>query len=220
MLLSQNPKQKGLQRDRRILLGLEGHQALTRSQIQALYFHSMAQGKRKAQERLQRLHLTGRVNRSKGADQDYIYYLGDRPGMLDHLVGVNWIRLWLRRQLHSWEVLQSWQYEQEYKVLRCDGFAAIKNTVTGKYKFLYIENDRGTNVWDKVQKYNRLFEKEGYSGSWWVKLTDRFPPVLVATTGAARVKRIRESIERDNTHGLEFRVYVLEDLKKEVLRSC
>lgn len=50
--------------------------------------------------------------------------------------------------------------------------------------------NRATNTFDKVEKYNQLYQSGGYSGHWWVDLTERFPPVLVATTTVQRAGAI------------------------------
>ena len=112
--------------------------------------------------------------------------------------------------------MQSFVYEQKYPGLRHDGFAAIKNTVTGKFKFYFVENDCATNPFDKVKKYSDLHEKEGYQDRWWCKLADRFPPVLVVTSSAGRAENIQKLIDRDNAAGIEFQVHLLSDIKKEV----
>jgi hypothetical protein len=77
-----------------------------------------------------------------------------------------------------------------------------------------VEHDRGTNAFDKVEKYCQLYESGGYSGRWWVSLTKRFPPILVATTTVQRLETIKTAIKKENKAGLEFRVMLLEDIKK------
>lgn len=211
-------KAKGLQRDKKIVLTIEEYQALERTQIQALLFPGMPQGKRKSQQRLQSLYNAGKLNRTREAAQDYVYYLDAKPGLLKHLIGVNWVRLWMCCTLPSWEIQQSWSYEQDYKVLRCDGFATIKNTMANRYRFAFVELDRGTNAWDKVAKYNQLYANRGYTGRWWVKLTDRFPPVFVATSSPVRRRKILDLIENYNVHGLEFDVRLLDDLREECIQ--
>ena len=136
--------------------------------------------------------------------------------MLEHLLGVNWVRIWLQASCKSWERLHSFSYEQDFRILRCDGFAAIKNTFTGQFRFLFVEMDRGTNDFDKVKRYGKLFKEGGYSSSWWVNLTERFPPVLIATTTPRRSEQIRERVDAENANELEFKVLLLEDIKSEL----
>lgn len=105
----------------------------------------------------------------------------------------------------------------KYRELRADGFAAIKNTVTGKHRFCFVEFDRTiTNPFDKVPKYCRLYNSGNYGSSWWVELTDRFPAILVVTT--SRAEQIRRLIEEQNDAGLEWKVILLDDVRREVMR--
>jgi hypothetical protein len=220
MLGQQNQKLKGLNRDRKILQAVEEYRALDQRQVQALFFRNMEYGRRKSQERLLKLHLRGKLNRSRKGDEPFIYYLDEKPGLLEHLVGVNWFRIWLQVTMPSWDRLHSWQYEQSYKILRADGFAAIKNTMSGTFAFNFLEMDRGTNTFDKVEKYNKLYESEQYAGAWWVRLTERFPTVQVVTVMESRKKLIQSKIEAENTNGLEFRVHLLDELREEVMGKC
>lgn len=209
-----------MHRDKRILQAIEEYAALTTEQVQVLYFHNMQYGQRKAQERLLKMHRAGKINRSRFAESPYHYYVGERPGMIKHLLATNWTRIWLQNTLPSWERLHSWSYEQDYRVLRCDGFAAIKNSMTGKFRFVFVELDRGTNAFDKVIKYNKLYESDKFSHWWWVSLTERFPAILVVTVSETRKRLIESEIEGHNSAGLEFEVRLLDDLREEVMRRC
>jgi hypothetical protein len=191
---------------------------LNTDQVQALLFKDMAYGQRKAQDRLLYLHRTGKLQRKMVAGS-YCYYL-DPKGLLKHRIGVNWIRLWTEQRLPDWEKIHSWSYEQDYKTLRCDGFAAVKNKLTGTFRFSFIEMDRGTNAFDKVMKYNKLYIEEKYTSWWWVKLATRFPPVEVVTVTPTRKQSIQSEIERANEHGIEFKVVLLDDIRKEVMNRC
>jgi hypothetical protein len=91
-----------------------------------------------------------------------VYYVGQRPAQLEHRLGVNCIRLWLQQRLKSWETLEIWQYEVNYGQLRPDALAAIKNSVTGKLRLMFIEYDRAYNKFDKVAKYERFYNGELY----------------------------------------------------------
>lgn len=209
-----NHRQKGLNRDKAILKAIENYRALETDQIRVMFFPSQ-QGKRKTQERLLKLYKSGKANRHRTKDNPYYYYI-EKQGMINHLLSLNWVRIWLE-QCKTWEKVHSFQYEQEYKVLRCDGFIAIKNTVTDKFKFYFIEMDRGTNEFDKIAKYNKMYDGMYYKDHWWVKLTDRFPIVLVVTISENRLKTIKDMIKEQNKSNLEFKVKLLSDIKKEVL---
>lgn len=214
-----NQREKGYHRDNAILHAVESRRSLDTDQVRAIIFPGMAYGRRKAQERLLKLYKRHRLDRDR-VGEVYAYYRDSRPGALAHLIGVNWVRLWLELKMKSWEALHSFQYEVDFGILRADALATVKNTVTRKYRFWLIEMDRGTNSFDKVEKYCKLFETGGYSGHWWVDLTERFPPILVATTTPGRAEAIRELRRKQNSTGLEFKVVLLEQIKKEVLEKC
>lgn len=97
---------------------------------------------------------------------------------------------------------------------------AFQNVATGKFRFAYIEVDQGTNAWDKVPKYNRLYKSDAWESSWWVKLADRFPVVMVFTTTPTRARAIQEAIERQNVVGLEWRLQLLNEIREEVMGKC
>ena len=138
--------------------------------------------------------------------------------MIKHLLAVNWVRIWAKHCIPAWESLHSWNYELDYKILRCDGFMAFKNNMTGSFRFMFLELDRGTNEFDKVIKYNKLYESDKYINDWWVKLTDHFPPILIVTVDDNRKKAIQGIVEGQNINGLEFRVKLLDEIKREVIK--
>jgi len=214
----QSTKLRGSLRDSLILQTIEKWGVLNTDQIQAMFFAGIAYGQRKAQDRLLYLHRCGKLQRKMVAGT-YCYYL-DTKGLLKHRIGVNWSRMWTEQNLPSWEKLHSWSYEQDYKILRCDGFVAVKNNMTGTFRFSFLEMDRGTNAFDKVQKYNKLYIEEKYLSWWWVKLTARFPPIQVVTLTPARKSVIQSEIERGNEHNLEFKIVLLDDIRGEVMKRC
>lgn len=177
-------------------------------------------GLRKAQERLLKLHQAKKLSRCCPGEGPFVYYIGRRPKLMDHLLAVNWARIWLTQSCRSWEAMHSFVYETKYDILRPDGFAAVKFTAGGTFRFTFLELDRDHNPFDKVEKYCKLFETEGYAGQWWAGLTKRFPPVLVVTTSPQRADKIRGMIEAQNSAGLEFNVRLLDDIKREVLEKC
>lgn len=203
----------GSQRDKRLVDLIQSRMALDTEQVRVIAFKDMPSGRRKAQERLQKLCARQRVKRLRLApNEPYIYFIGKRHGRLEHLIAINWIYIWVEHGLKGWETLQRWEYEFDHGILQADGFAVIKNTVTDDLRFLFIEMDRSDNEFDKVGKYNDLYESENYS--WWGQYAKRFPPVLVVTTSMARLKRIQEAIGRDNRNGLQFEVYPLDYIRE------
>lgn len=178
-----------------------------------MFFRNLPTGQRKAQERLLKLHRAGKLERHKH-EGVFVYYL-ERPKLLSHLLGVNWTRIWIQNNLRSWERLHSFQYEQDYGLLRCDALYVCRNTVTGQFWASLIEFDRGTNKFDKIRKYCRFYEKGGYQNLWWARVVKRFPVVFIVTTTPGRYEQIKELIKEENSAGLEFRVKLLDEIKEE-----
>lgn len=206
---------KGYRRDNAIIKALEEWQVLETDQIQWLFFRDVSL--RMAQRRLQRLVELGKVQRQRDyMGQPFYYFLDKAPGQASHKLGVNWIRLWLQYGLKSWESLSTWQYEPTYQSIRPDGLAAIKNTITGKIRLLFIERECDTNPCRKVKLYNDFYASGGYSGSWWVNKVERFPSVVVVVESSGRLETVKKQIEQDNKNGLEFKVYLLDQIISEV----
>lgn len=215
-----NTRQKGSRRDKEILLEIERRQALNTDQIAALFFSGISHGHRKARERLLKLYKGRRVKRCRVAlTEPYAYYIDRKHGRLEHLLALNWVYVWFTSGLKPWEQVHCFSYESNFGLLQADAFVAIKNNVTGHFKFCLVELDRSANDFDKVRKYNQLYQSEDYAGQWWAELADRFPPVLVVTTSPRRAAHIRERIEKENTNGLEFKVCLLEEISSPILGS-
>lgn len=180
----------------------------------ALFFHGMVHGRRKAQERLLKLYQAGRVKRCRvSPTEPFCYYAGRRHGRLEHLLALNWVYVWFTAGLKPWERVHCFNYETNFKTLQADAFCSVKNTVTGRFKFFFVELDRSANDFDKIRKYNALYNAGGYAGEWWAELADRFPAILVVTITASRAAHIRERVDKENVHGLEFRVMLLDEIR-------
>lgn len=207
---------KGFLRDRAILEAIERHEILNTEQICLLFFKSLNNGLRIAQRRLKALYERKLVNRARESfSEPYYYFVGKRPAQVAHKLGINWVYVWLTVRLKSWEEMFCFIAEQDYGILRADALAGIKNTVTGEVRFYFVEFDNAEsgNHFDKVTKYNALYESEQYTAAWWVDYASRFPAVLVVTTNPRRLKTIQGHIERENTNGLEFKVCLLDEIK-------
>lgn len=205
---------KGYYRDSKILQAIEAHKVLDTEQIHLMFFGDLKYGKRIAQRRLLSLCNRGRLKRGRESiDRPFFYYTDRKGGQIGHKLGVNWVRVWLSVRLKSWESLVRFDYEQDYGTLRTDGFAVIRNKITTKHTFYFIEFDNASsgNPFDKVAKYNTLFERQ--PSFWWTELTDRFPAVIIVTTG--RSKAIMEKVAQENVNGLEFRIYNLDTIRGE-----
>lgn len=180
-----------------------------------MFFHNLPSGKRKAQERLLKLmRQEKQLKRLRLEDGTFAYYL-QRPQLIEHLIGINWCRLWLEKQAQSWEQPQ-WFYEVKFRSVRTDGLLLLRNTFTGHYRAFLLEYDRATNPFNKITLYNRVYQNMEYNVFWWSKYLKRFPPVMVVTTTTKRADNIKQLIETENVHGLEFQVHLLSAIIKEV----
>ena len=220
MLLPSGPishRKRGYYRDNEIAWRVGSHKCLNAEQVQVLLFPLTASGKRKCQQRLKRLTDQLRLKRWRYSLEEPYAYFQKEIKQIEHTVLLNWVAIWIERQLKSWEEIHSLNYNYDMKILIADCFVAIKNTITGSFRFLFIEMDihHPGNEFDKVQKYNKLFEN--IPDQWWVKLTKRFPAVLLVTNNERKLKEINKLIKSENKNGLEFRSCLVGDLRKEVL---
>lgn len=214
-----NQVQSGYQRDREVVALVEECGALTAEQVAHLAFRLPSAGLRKAQQRLKRLHGQERLNRCR-LEAGYCYYSGRRPGRIDHLVALNWIRVWRTSTLRSWEALERWEYEVDFDATRVDALCAVRNRWTGELTCTLVEFDRGAsnNPWLKCARLNELYESEGYLQAWWARQVSKFPAVLAVTDSPSKLTEIKRAIERDNRHGLRFTAKLLDELVAEVRR--
>jgi len=199
---------KGYQRDKRIIEEIEKRKILTTSQVHKLFFNNQSSGLRIAQRRLQKLSEQGKILKNRISFDGNSIYSTDKINPSEHLLMSNWVYVYLKKTLPSWEEITKYDYEQDYGILRCDSFCTIRNTKTDKHRFYFIEVDLSNNEFDKVLKYNELYKSNGYTNWWWVKLADKFPRILITTH---RKKHVLERIEKEN-NGLLFEVLALNEL--------
>lgn len=210
---------KGSLRDKELFRLLESQGALDTDQIRLLLFPSTCL--RIVQRRLKKLTDAGKIRRTRiSIDEPYYYYMV-KPGQFEHVLGVSWIYVWIRLTLTSMERIHCFDREvKDYKLVRPDAFAGVKNLWKDSIAFFFIELDideSGNDFGVKVKRYNDLYISENYLNQWWVPLSKRFPPIIVVTTG--KVKKITGKIQKENVHNLEFRVYSLEQVKGECLHG-
>jgi hypothetical protein len=150
-------------------------------------------------------------------EEPYAYFI-NRIEQIDHVILLNWFLIWQCSNPRTWgDKLQSFSYEQDYDILRADAFVIYRNTLSGSYTFSFVEMDRTENVFDKVKKYNELYASGKYLNSWWKRLAKGFPSIHIVTTNTRRLRLIQDAIKHSNKHGLEFKAYLISDVKKEVL---
>lgn len=187
---------------------------LDTEQIRLLFFRDVSL--RMAQRRLKKLTEGKQIKRDRlSINLPNFYYVGKRPCQIEHRLGVNWIYAWLRLNLRSWEKFHSFEWEVAYSVLRADGLCAIRNLALNNFTFSFVEFDihESGNPFDKVGKYNALYESREWQRSWWSSLATGFPSIIVVTTGNPR--RIHDRVESENRNGLEFIVKIYNQVKEE-----
>ena len=210
-------RSKGYCRDNLVIERVVSHKCLNAEQVQVLLFPLTASGKRKCQQRLKRLTEQLRLKRWRYSLEEPYAYFQKEIKQIEHTVLLNWAVIWIERQLKSWEEIYSVDFNYDMKILITDCFIAVKNTITGQFRFLFIEMDvhHPGNEFDKVRKYNKLYEN--VPDQWWVKRTKRFPAVLLVTSDERKLKEINKLIKSENKNGLEFKSYLVGDLRREVL---
>ena len=210
-------RKHGYCRDNSVIERVVSHRCLNAEQVQVLLFPLTASGKRKCQQRLKRLTDQLRLRRFRYSLEEPYAYFRKEIKQIEHTVLLNWAVIWIERQLKSWEEIHSVDYNYDMKILIADCFIAIKNTITGQFRFLFIEMDihNAGNEFDKVRKYTRLYDN--LPDQWWVKSTKRFPAVLLVTNDGHKLKEINKLVKSENKNGLEFKSYLAGDLRKEVL---
>lgn len=196
-------------RDSEIVLSLKEWGALDLYQIKHLHFPSIRAARRRMEVLAEKKH----VNRVRLEMQlPYHYFIGKRPAQLEHRIGTNYARLYLTSKFKSWESEHSWEYEPQWcmPILRPDGFMAVKNTVTNKLNCFFIEFDRAFDPFDKVEKYNELYQSSLFKDAWWIGAVDRFPAVIVVSED---IDRAQKHI-KDNKNNLEFRFIDYREVKE------
>lgn len=210
--------QKCYRRDKQLFQVIEKLGVLDTEQITCLFFPGN-NGLKKAQRRLKKLYQNKKLLRGRESfSEPYYYYLGKRPGQIHHQLAVSWVYVWLKNRMRSGERLHSFDTEQDYRVLRADAFVAIKNNMAKRYIFNFIELDRSENNFDKASKYNTLYSTGKYSSYWWVPLANRFPAIIIVAENERRLRMIRERIRAENSCGLEFKTYLLEQIRGECIK--
>lgn len=207
-------------RDNAIMEMIARREVLNTEQIYLLFFRGLNDGYRITQKRLKSLYERKQINRNRESfSEPFYYFTGKRSAQVNHKLGINWVYVWLNVHLKNWEEMFCFAPEQDYGILRTDALAGIKNTVTGRVKFHFVEFDNSWNNFDKVTKYNSLYDSGRYRSWWWVDYADRFPAVLIVTTNPKRQRAILERVKKENVCGLEFQVRLLDQIKEECLNA-
>lgn len=206
--LSLNNQKKCFLRDNTIIEYIDYFGVLNTKQIYALVALHQTSGYRIVQRRMKSLVKRKKVKVIK--DSPYVYYIDKKLKFVEHRIMTNWgyifIKLYL---LDKFEQIVGFSVEDDYGILRSDGFVTIKNPFTNKYRFIFIETDLSNNAFDKIKKYNQLYANELYTTKDWYKIADRFPEVLILTH---RITTVKNKIIVENKYGLEFKVYDIKEV--------
>lgn len=209
-----SPNQIGFMRDRAIIQSFVEFGALDTNQIRVLHCPSKA-GLRKAQDRLQKLYATKALNRvPRAINQPYVYFIPPKkPQNLDHLIAVNWVYIYLQK---VYKAIESWV--KEYKGWNSFGVqpdALAK--VHGLYYAIEVDRAESRNRFDKIEKYNSLYEDHGDEVMQLLNNPPKFPRIIIVTTDIKRKAKIEELIKVNNQHGLKCVVKTLDSIVKECL---
>jgi len=215
-----NHHKKCCLRDKELFRLLETQGALNTDQIKLLLFPDTCL--RIVQRRLKKLTDAGKIRRERvSIDEPYHYYVGKKPGQLEHVLGVSWIYVWVRLSLPHGVTIHNFDREVTYKTLRPDAFIGVKSPWSNSFSFFYTEMDiaeSGHDFGEKVKRYCEYFSSGAYQSQWWVPLAKRFPVIRVVTTG--NVKKLEKRIAKANTSNLEFQVFSLNQVKEECLNGA
>lgn len=174
---------------------------------------------------LRRLVKTKKIRKGSRNIEQPNYFFIDEVGQPLHTIGVNFIWLYFEKwkKYQAGDSIEVFQTEpMEYlPYLRPDAFVTVKNMVKKCKIFYFVEFDvyESGNAFDKVKRYNDLFEaiktkKVSYP---WLQETNGFPQIVIVTSGST--DRIKKIINRENRNGLDFEVRTLDDIKKQCLKE-
>lgn len=206
----------GSKRDSEVLESIDTCGVLNTQQITALHF-PIKSGKRKCQERMQSLYERKLVKRIRiSVDSPYVYFI-NRPSLMNHSLAISWAYVWMvkTRKVQTWELEQLEEFG-----LRCDALCSVRNDMAKETFWYCIEFESSSNKsqFEKIEKYNKLYDKEGIKGSKLMQRLnhpDRFPRVIIVTDTAKKGIRIRDAIQSEKRI-VNFEVMLLSEIIREV----
>lgn len=212
-----NPYQKCYLRDKAILEQIEKFKVLNTDQIKQLCLPDIKSGDRTANRILQRLREKQKAIYShRSYLNETAYHFIDKKyknhPQIEHILLTNWIYIWFKNTyLTKSEIPFHFQHEYVYPTLRADGFLGIDNLARKTKIFYFIESDLSHNTFDKITKYNTLFENvDEWKDSWWTRYADGFPAIFIAT---CRKDYVVSKLAFENKHDLVFKVYDIDQIK-------
>src|SRR5690606_38313498 len=131
-----------------------------------------------------------------------------------HQLGLNWVFVWMHKR--PWTRIIEWEYTPDYGMLIPDAEATLFNVITEKNQTIFVEFDRDTTIFNKIQLYNDFYESGCYQDAEWAQGPDaRFPEVLIVTINHARMQHIIKMINSKNRNGIRFRVKMLDEIRTD-----
>lgn len=196
---------------------IEKFKVLNTEQIKILFFSDVKNGDRGANKTLQRLREKQKVIYSnRRYFNETAYHFIDKKyknhPQIEHMLLTNWVYIWFKNSyLSKSEIPFHFQHEYTYSTLRADGFLGIDNLAKKQKIFYFIESDLSHNAFDKIVKYNTLFENvDEWKDSWWTKYADGFPAIFIAT---CRKDYVMSKLAFENKNNLVFKVYDVDQIK-------
>lgn len=214
-----NDRLRGFHRDRDVLESIRTYEVLNTEQVYILHFSELRHGLKKARERLRKLYNIKRINRGRlDLTESCYYYDGKRPNGIEHIINRNWGFIYLLHQANQWERMADWRREYSIGPLQADGFLGLHNSFTKMNRYWFVESDRSAsnNKFEKIRLYNELYKSDSYLRESWAKLkiTSRFPTVLIVTDTDKKASHIQRLIEQENKENLLFEVITIESIKE------
>lgn len=168
-------------------------------------------GLKKAQARLKVLTDRKYLSRVR-TETGYVYYrMGRKPGQLGHRLGTVYGYIYLCENFGKWGGIQRQEREYVLGEVRADLFVIMKRLTEYEGYFLEYDNSEN-NVFDKIRKYNELYEKGDYTKESWVNLVKRFPGIVLVVNSKNREKQVMDKIGKENRNKLRFQVVKLESI--------
>lgn len=212
-----NNLKKGYKRDNDILKTIEMCGVMDTEQLTVLFFKFQS-GRRKCQARMKSLCDRNLVNKVRlSIDTPNIYFHGKQPDGIKHSLELTWVYIWMNNR--PGEKLLSWETEQLKDFgLRTDILCSTEILMTKEIRWYCIEFDRGSvshSNYIKVELYDDLYKKEGYSGSKLMKKLGnplRFPKVILITDYYKQRNKINNMVTASQSK-VKFDVYLIDEIK-------
>lgn len=207
----------GIYRDRLITETVYKMRCLNTLQIELMFFSNLKpmSAKRQCQNSCRRLVEREKLNKIRLIKDECNIYYAKSYDHIEHIVMANWMLLWYKLS----NKIIHFEYEKNnFQVVKPDIYAVTYNPwiKENPYDSVCFEMDKTvTNEFDKVLKYNKLYENKVYD-EWAIKCA-KFPKIIITTTSKNRFNHIKDKIIKQNKYGHRYNVLLLDDLKEECI---